>query len=68
MKILFLDIDGVVNSRSTSNFHEPYPIDPHMALLIARIKLSTGCDVVLSSSWRYDPEGFKNVSQRVVEL
>ena len=68
MKVLFLDIDGVLNSRSTSNFHELYPIDSYKAFLIGRIQLQTGCEVVLSSSWRNHPEGVENVSKRVVRL
>lgn len=68
MKILFLDIDGVVNSHSTTNFKDLYPLDPYMAFLVGRIQLETGCKVVLSSSWRHHPEAMKHVSQRVVEL
>lgn len=68
MKVLFLDVDGVLNSLATTNFHELYPIDPYMAFLVGRIQLQTGCEVVLSSSWRLHPEGMQNVSKRVVEL
>lgn len=71
MKVLFLDVDGVVNKRE--NFDPalnpgPFPIDAYCAFLVGRIQLQTGCDVVLSSSWRHSPEGVKNVSERVVEL
>lgn len=68
MKVLFLDVDGVLNSRSTTNFQDLYPLDPYMAFLVGRIQLQTGCEVVLSSSWRYHPEGVQHVSQRVVRL
>jgi len=68
MKVLFLDVDGVLNSRNTTNFAELYPIDPYMAFLVGRIQLQTGCEVVLSSSWRHHPEGVENVSKRVVRL
>lgn len=68
MKVLFLDVDGVLNSRSTSNFDELYPLDQYKAFLIGRIQLQTGCEVVLSSSWRNHPEGVENVSKRVVRL
>lgn len=68
MRVLFLDVDGVLNSRNTTNFHELYPIDQYMAFLIGRIQLRTGCSVVLSSSWRHHPDGVENVSKRVVEL
>lgn len=71
MKILFLDIDGVVNKQE--NFDRSkgmglYPIDSYCAFLVGRIQLQTGCEVVLSSSWRNDPRGVENVSERVVRL
>lgn len=71
MKVLFLDIDGVVNKRNNFNptgKDNLYPIDSYCALLVGRIQLLTGCEVVLSSSWRHHPEGVENVSKRVVEL
>ncbi len=71
MKVLFLDIDGVVNCQSTFTQTKrpgPYPLDSYMAFLVGRIQLQTGCEVVLSSSWRHHPDGVKNVSDRVVKL
>lgn len=69
MKVLFLDIDGVVNSRSTTDFRNNlYPIDPYMAFLVGKIQLDTGCDVVLSSSWRLHPDGVAAVEERVVKV
>jgi hypothetical protein len=71
MKILFLDIDGVVNCKDTFTQTKrpgPYPLDSYMAFLVGRIQLETGCKVVLSSAWRLHPEGIQNVSERVVEL
>lgn len=71
MKVLFLDIDGVVNKQDNfdrSKGMGPYPIDSYCAFLVGRIQLQTGCEVVLSSSWRLHPEGVQNVSERVVRL
>lgn len=71
MKVLFLDIDGVVNKRENFNpkgMMGPYPIDAYCAFLVGRIVLQTGCEVVLSSSWRHHPDGVKTVSERVVPL
>lgn len=71
MKILFLDIDGVVNKQDNFNpafTDNIYPIDSYCAFLVGRIQLQTGCEVVLSSSWRHHPEGVQNVSERVVRL
>lgn len=71
MKVLFLDIDGVVNKQENfdrSKNPGPYPIDSYCAFLVGRIQLQTSCEVVLSSSWRHHPEGVQNVSERVVQL
>ena len=46
MKIIFLDIDGVLNHKGTPLLHQPC-IDQ-----LKRIVDSTGAKVVLSSSWR----------------
>jgi hypothetical protein len=58
MKIIFLDIDGVLNCDHTPNPRKfPYVVDPglldNLNVLIAR----TGARVVLSSTWRTDPVG-----------
>lgn len=70
MKILFLDIDGVCNSeesfRKDPNHH--FPIDSYMAFLVGKIKLDTGCEVVLSSSWRHHNESVDQIRQRIVPL
>lgn len=69
MKVLFLDIDGVLNSRSSTNFkNNLWPIDYYMAFMVGKIKLDTGCEVVLSSSWRLHPDGFRIVNDTIVEL
>lgn len=69
MKILFLDIDGVVNSRLSTDFRNNlYPIDPYMAFLVGRIQLQTGCEVVLSSSWRLHPDGIQKVRESIVDV
>ena len=57
MKILFLDIDGVLNSakwlqgkpRKTWPFEH---IDPAAVQLLNRIVRETSCKIVISSSWR----------------
>ena len=62
--ILFLDVDGVLNSLRTrtagldagrSAFDSGLPDAEHLALL-ARLVNTTGCQLVLSSTWRYNPE------------
>lgn len=70
MKVLFLDIDGVVNKRENFNpkNNTIYPLDRYCAFLVGRIQLQTGCKVVLSSSWRFDPQAVQEVSKNVIEL
>jgi len=59
MKVLFLDIDGVLNSRRTAVAFGSYPhklahLDrfDHAALGLVRRLCDAGVSVVLSSSWR----------------
>jgi len=69
MKILFLDIDGVVNCATTSQRHRgAIGIDPYMAHLVRMIVEQTGCQVVLSSSWRHFPDGRKEVEEQVCPI
>lgn len=70
MKILFLDIDGVCNSVTTftKDPHAHFPIDSYMAFLVGKIKLDTGCEVVLSSSWRHHKESEEQIEKRIVPL
>lgn len=69
MKVLFLDIDGVVNCQFTTQRHRGFiGIDPYMALLVARIPEATGCKIVLSSTWRLNEEGREEVRQQVYDF
>lgn len=71
IKVLFLDIDGVVNRRENfnpANGRSLYPIDRYCAFLVGKIKLDTGCEVVLSSSWRHHPDGVEAVEKDVVPI
>lgn len=67
MKVLFLDIDGVVNCRLTPQT-DGWPIDPYMALLVGRIVIATDCKIILSSSWRHSQEGIDIVSKKVMPV
>lgn len=64
-KVLFLDADGVINNRKTSNT-DGWPIDKYMAFLVGRIVERTGCKIVLSSTWRLWPEGRSAIRRRVM--
>lgn len=70
MKVLFLDIDGVVNCATTTQRHRGYiGIDPHMAFLVGKIGLDVpDLKVVLSSSWRCTDEGIEEVKRQVGPL
>ena len=58
MKVIFLDIDGVLNCTSTPNPRKfPYIVDPKLLKRFKRLVQRTGAKVVLSSTWRYDPAG-----------
>jgi HAD domain in Swiss Army Knife RNA repair proteins len=58
VKVIFLDIDGVLNCTNTPNPREfPYIVDPKLLKRLKRLLQRTGAKVVLSSTWRYDPTG-----------
>ena len=62
MKVIFLDIDGVLNhhnfyiNRSNQSIYQNYPyseFDPISVSLLNRIVDETGAKIVLSSDWRF---------------
>lgn len=63
LKVLFLDIDGVLNSRRSQMAFGAYPhdfsakgmacFDMVAVALVRRICRVSGCSIVLSSDWRY---------------
>lgn len=58
MKVIFLDIDGVLNCALTPNPRKfPYIIDKRLLAKLKGLLKRTGAKVVLSSSWRIDPIG-----------
>ena len=66
MRVLFLDIDGVCNCVGTRQTHMGFVgIDPILAARVARIVEDTGCEVVLSSSWRHFEGGREEVDAKV---
>lgn len=52
-KIIFLDIDGVLNTWSEQGKYKDY-IDPVKLQRVADIINATGAKVVISSNWRFD--------------
>lgn len=72
-KVLFLDIDGVCNSAEYAErrFKKTgkgglLGIDPTLAAKVRRIVKETGCDVVLSSTWRLYDNARHQVRREVV--
>ena len=60
VKIIFLDVDGVLNIMSNSyrTFMKPYGqhIEPHLVQRLNYLIETTDAFIVVSSSWRYDME------------
>ncbi|MDQ3370993.1 MAG: HAD domain-containing protein [Myxococcota bacterium] len=55
MRVLFLDIDGVLNRtgyRPAVSLGLRSWIEPELARRLARLLATTGADIVLSSAWR----------------
>lgn len=80
MIVLFLDIDGVLNSthwyktrvrypapRTMEEYHEK-EFDPVAVSLIKEIIAKTGAKVVLSSTWRLNHENRKAVKKYAVDF
>lgn len=67
MKVLFLDIDGVCNSRKFAEAGNSLwnNTDPAAVKLVRRIIDETKCSVVLSSTWRMYPDSRKAVKEQV---
>ena len=58
MKVIFLDIDGVLNcdhTRNPRNF--PYVVDPRLLSRLKKLLKRAHARAVLTSSWRLDPVG-----------
>lgn len=56
MKIIFLDIDGVLNGDNTEVVNGYVFVDEEKVKLLKHIVDETGAKIVLSSDWRYDWE------------
>ena len=70
IKVLFLDVDGVVNSEKT---FERSPrgvigIDPYLAFMVGQIILVTDAKLVLSSSWRGYKEGEEEIEKQIYPI
>jgi hypothetical protein len=69
MKVLFLDIDGVLNCLGTRQTYRGFVgIDPALAQQIVKIQRDSGCKVVLASSWRLFVDGRDEVEKQVCDI
>jgi len=69
MRILFLDMDGVMNNAKSSHLPDQFfPIEPYAVLLLDRIIQATGCKIVLSSSWRHMPDWREILKKRMPSI
>lgn len=70
MKVIFLDIDGVLNSSKTVDGNFGYPeLDPRNIAVLQEIVSKTDAVLVLISSWKVDwlnEEGTASRSQEMI--
>lgn len=57
-RVLFLDVDGVLNSHKTGG---RYALKKNCLRRLQRIVEETSCEIVLSSTWRRDEYAFKRL-------
>lgn len=60
MKVLFLDVDGVLNSNRSKTF---LALSKPALRRLKRIVDNTGCEIVLSSTWRTDERARNRLSK-----
>lgn len=58
MKVLFLDVDGVLNTYKTGGI---YTLNKKKLKLLQEIVEKTQCKIVLSSTWRKDDYAFRRL-------
>lgn len=63
MKILFLDIDGVLISNASARKYGVRKADPELVKLLNQITHATGAQIVVSSTWRV----FDDIEKILVE-
>ena len=68
MKVIFLDIDGVLNDfTSSADIWEDTPTDMHLRNLKLIVD-ATGAEIVLSSTWRLFKDTRKVVEKRLADF
>lgn len=62
MKIIFLDVDGVLNMHISGGL---YALNRKRVQLLEKLIKETGAFIVLSSTWRKDTKAFKKLSRNL---
>lgn len=64
MKVIFLDIDGVLNTTATPRPNkDSRVIEQTLLARLKKLQQDTGATVVLSSTWRHDREGLASAKR-----
>lgn len=63
MKVIFLDVDGVLNSIATFRSFGPDFINDNSISSLAQIVKKTGAKIILASSWRKELKDKKKIEQ-----
>ena len=68
-KIIFLDIDGVLNCKKTvARNRGVIGIDPYLVSIFNRIIFATDAEIVLSSTWRKSKSSRAEIRKRVMDF
>jgi hypothetical protein len=65
MKVIFLDVDGVLNDQMWLRLYENGEIDKERVARLAEIVKATSAVIVLSSSWRVLPDELDDMDKWV---
>jgi hypothetical protein len=64
VKVIFLDIDGVLNTTTTpQRTPDARVVDRSLLSRLIMVVQHTGAQVVLSSTWRHDPDGLTSAER-----
>jgi hypothetical protein len=67
MRVIFLDIDGVLNCKNTTQRSRGFiGIDPFLVAIFNKIIFATDAEIILSSAWRLFNDSGKEEIRRAV--
>lgn len=68
MKIIFLDVDGVLNTHEIRLSSDWPPISGDHILILKRIIDTTNAKIVVSSDWRRRPENLSTLKEELAKF